>query len=326
MAILTGTIGNDDIDGTNNADVVLALAGNDTITGRSGADTIDGGTGDDIIYGATASLWRDGETDILSGGAGNDTIYAEYGDIIDGGLGRDRLYLDLSGASEGLDLDFRATTIGIDIGLGGLTRIELPLGEGRLTNVEIVEKLIGTDFNDVLRMGNAGGAGSEVRAGLGDDFVRSTTGDNRLFGEEGDDFLATGRGNDRLEGGAGDDRLWGGRGQDVLVGGAGKDVFVFADGDSSASRLKADTITDFSQEDKDRIDLSRIDADARTVDADDSFTFIGSERFSGTAGELRFAQVGDQTFVTGDVDGDGKGDFQIALSGTLDLTANDFKL
>lgn len=326
MAILTGTLGNDNIGGTTAGDLILALAGNDTITGLAGADTIDGGSGDDIIYGNNATNWRDGETDILTGNVGNDTIYAEFGDVVDGGAGLDRLYLDLSGATEAQTLDFRPTTIGVDVGLGDLLRVDLPLGAGRLSNVEVVEKLIGTDFNDVLRMANVGKNGSEVSAGLGDDLVRNMTGDNKLFGEEGDDILQTGRGADRLDGGAGNDRLMGGAGQDTLIGGAGKDLFIFADGDSSASRLKADLIVDFSQDEKDKIDLARMDAIVGTADVDDSFTFIGSDKFSGTAGELRFAQLDGQTFVTGDTDGDGKGDFQIELNGEIDLTIKDFNL
>ncbi len=326
MAILTGGLGDDQIDGTNDGDLILALTGADTVVGLGGADTIDGSIGDDILYAAGLSNWRDGETDIVTGGAGNDIIYGEYGDILDGGTGFDRVYLDLSSASEAQNLDFRPTTIGIDLGLLDLVRIELPLGEGRLANIEVVEKLIGSDFNDVLRMANAEQLGSEVLAGRGDDIVRSMTGDNRLFGEQDDDILITGRGADRLDGGDGNDRLTGGKGQDTLIGGAGRDMFIFADGDSNASRERADRISDFSQLDKDRIDLSRMDAVAGTDDANEAFSFIGSSRFSGTAGELRFAQVGSQTFVVGDTDGDGKGDFQIALQGTIDLTANDFKL
>ncbi|WBH16713.1 calcium-binding protein [Sphingomonas radiodurans] len=326
MALLTGTLGNDEIDGTNNADQVLALLGDDVVYGLGGADIIEGSVGNDILYAATAGLWRDGDLDTVLGGAGDDTIYGSFGDILDGGTGFDRLYLDLANATEGLDLDFRPTTIGIDLGLGGRTRIDLSLGKGRLANIEVVDRLIGTDFSDVLRLANANKIGSQVNAGGGDDVVRSITGDNRLFGESGDDTLTAGKGADRLEGGEGDDRLTGGRGQDTLVGGAGRDIFVFNEGDSHAARIKADVITDFSHADRDRIDLSRIDAIAGTVDVDDEFTFIGDSKFTGVAGELRFAHVGGQTFVAGDVDGDMLADFQISLNGTIDLVAGDLKL
>ena len=326
MALLLGSLTDDEIEGTNNGDQILALTGDDVVVGRGGADIIDGSIGNDILYGASKTLWRDGETDVLNGGEGDDIIYGEFGDVLDGGTGFDRVYLDLSGATEGLNLDFRPTTIGIDIGLLDLVRVELPLGDGRLANIEVVERLIGTDFNDVFRMANAEKLGSVVNAGRGDDIVRSMTGDNELYGEANNDILMTGRGSDKLDGGAGNDRLSGGRGQDTLTGGVGRDIFIFDEGDSSASRAKADRITDFSQAERDKIDLRKMDANILTEDLDDAFSFIGNDRFSGTAGELRFAQLNGSTFVTGDVDGDGKGDFQIELNGLVDLTVADFKL
>ena len=53
---------------------------------------------------------------------------------------------------------------------------------------------------------------------------------------------------------------------------------------------------------------------------------IGDGPFSGTAGELRFAQAGGRTVVEGDVTGDGRADFQIELLGLHTLTAADFLL
>ena len=44
---MSGTIGNDNITGTSQADAIDALAGRDTIRGAGGNDTIDGGTGND---------------------------------------------------------------------------------------------------------------------------------------------------------------------------------------------------------------------------------------------------------------------------------------
>lgn len=325
MAILTGTLGDDEIEGTNNGDLILGLTGNDVIFGLGGADSINGGAGDDILYAATAAIWRDGDVDTVLGGAGNDIIYGAYGDILDGGTGFDRLNLDVSNADRGLDLDFRPTTIGIDIDLLGLIRIDLPLGEGRLANIEVVDRLIGTEFDDVFRMANARQIGTIVNAGAGNDVVRSVAGDNRLFGEAGNDQLVAGRGADLLNGGDGNDRLTGGRGKDTLIGGAGRDIFSFAEGDSGTVRANADLIVDFSQSERDLIDLSRIDAIEGTEE-NDAFTFIGKDRFSGNAGEVRFIHVDDSTFVIGDSDGDLRADFQIRLQGQFDLTVADFRL
>ncbi|MBR0830454.1 VCBS domain-containing protein [Bradyrhizobium manausense] len=92
--IINGTNGNDQIAGTNSADVINAMnggdnvnagAGNDLVLGGNGNDTIDGGAGNDIILGGNGN-------DTLLGGAGNDLIGGGNGDdIIDGGAGSDIL-------------------------------------------------------------------------------------------------------------------------------------------------------------------------------------------------------------------------------------------
>lgn len=62
---------------------------------------------------------------------------------------------------------------------------------------------------------------------------------------------------DWLFGSAGDDRLLGGKGDDILTGGAGSDLFVWQQGDAgSAGQPAIDTITDFSPQAGDRIDLA----------------------------------------------------------------------
>jgi Ca2+-binding RTX toxin-like protein len=326
MALLLGSLDDDEINGSNNADQILALTGNDVVVGGGGADVIDGSIGNDILYAASKALWRDADTDTVTGGEGDDIIYGAFGDILDGGTGFDRVNLDLSNATQGLDLDFRPTTIGVDVGLLDLLRVELSLGEGRLMGIEVVDRLIGTDFNDVFRMANAENLGSIVDAGRGDDIIKSMTGNNELYGGADNDILIAGRGNDKLDGGRGYDELTGGGGQDILTGGAGRDVFIFTQGDTSAVRSRADRITDFTQAQRDVIDVSRMDAIIGTEGVNDRFTFIGSDRFSGNAGELRFAHTSSSTFVSGDIDGDLTPDFQIELTGVIDLTAANFKL
>ncbi|HEA3086317.1 TPA: retention module-containing protein [Aeromonas dhakensis] len=62
---------------------------------------------------------------------------------------------------------------------------------------------------------------------------------------------------DWLFGSTGDDRLLGGKGDDILTGGAGSDLFVWQQGDAgSAGQPAIDTITDFSPQVGDRIDLA----------------------------------------------------------------------
>lgn len=74
--------------------------------------------------------------------------------------------------------------------------------------------------------------------------------------QSGHELLGSSQG-DWLFGGTGDDVLRGGQGNDILTGGAGSDLFVWQQGDEgSASQPAIDTITDFSPQAGDRIDLA----------------------------------------------------------------------
>jgi uncharacterized repeat protein (TIGR01451 family) len=85
---ITGTAGNDTLNGTNGADVICGLGGDDTINGGNGNDTIyagdgndtvDGGNGDDTLHGGNGNDIMGGGNgaDYLYGDAGNDTNYGE---------------------------------------------------------------------------------------------------------------------------------------------------------------------------------------------------------------------------------------------------------
>lgn len=75
----------------------------------------------------------------------------------------------------------------------------------------------------------------------------------------------------------------------------------------------------------DKIDLSRIDANAGTG-ANDAFTFIGSGAFTGVAGQLRYEVVNDIGSVYGDVNGDGLADLHILVTNGAPLVQTDFIL
>ncbi len=321
MGIFLGTLGDDYIKGTSSGDIITALTGNDTIVGNGGADIIDGGLGDDVIYAGSKTAWSDGALDVILAGAGDDRVYAGFGDAADGGLGFDFLSLDLSNSGSGIHVDFRPDIL---LDLAGLATVKI--GGKELAGFEAIDTLIGSDFSDRITVGNPNRLGSHVDAGDGNDRIRTGRGADVLHGDDGADRLFGKGGNDTLGGGDGNDVLHGGFGRDILTGGEGRDRFVFNDQETSASRGRADVITDFSHSDHDRIVLSAIDAVTGGTDHDDAFTFIGGHRFSGTAGELRVAHVGADTFVSGDTDGDGHADFSIHLQGTVDLVANDFVL
>jgi Ca2+-binding RTX toxin-like protein len=213
-------------------------------------------------------------------------------------------------------------------------------GADTYTGTDFADQIEGNVGNDILN----GGAGADVIAGgLGADTMDGGKGVDTLDGGAGDDTLAGGTENDTVNGGNGKDILSGDAGRDVLAGGngadiltggagidtlsgnAGADTFVFALGDSSANRAKADTITDFNGKQGDIIDLSGIDAnDAKN--GDQAFSFIGDDAFSKHAGELRAYVINGERYVAGDNNGDGKADFTIHIDSNVNFRAELFDL
>jgi len=163
---------------------------------------------------------------------------------------------------------------------------------------------------------------------LADNFITGTSASNRLVGTDGGDFISGLGGRDILLGGNGDDILVGGAGTDQQTGGAGHDTFRFTAPSDSARGGSRDSVLDFNQDTLDTlnfdlVDLSQIDANANLA-GDQSFAFIGSAGFDRIAGQLRFANG----ILAGDVNGDGRADFEIALTlvGSTALDSNDFLL
>jgi Ca2+-binding RTX toxin-like protein len=114
-------------------------------------------------------------------------------------------------------------------------------------------------------------------------------------------------------------------GHDRLFGGAGADTFVFLKGDTSSTRSTADTIYDFSHAEGDKVDFSHRDANSLLA-GDQEFTFIGNQSFHKVAGELHYVQSGNDTYVEGDTNGNGKADFIVHLDDPVTLTQSDFAL
>jgi Ca2+-binding RTX toxin-like protein len=125
-------------------------------------------------------------------------------------------------------------------------------------------------------------------------------------------------GGDKIVGGATNDIIHGDSGADTLTGGAGSDVFVYDNlNDALAPRSKGgavDTITDF-QNGTDKLDLSDLG----------HMTFKGQSATL-AAHEVSWYVSGGNTYVIGDVSGDGKSDFIIQLTGTHSMTGSDFLL
>lgn len=285
----TVTIGEPEV-----SDIIEGTKGNDSLAGTGRSDRILGHAGNDKLFGqAGHDVLNGGEgNDQLFGGTGNDQLYGGAGkDILYGGTGNDEAF-----GGEGNDLIFGGT--GKDVVYGGAGK-------------------------DVLY----GGTGNdELYGGEGNDDIYGGDGNDQVEGGAGNDKLRGGAGNDVISGGAGNDRLVGGDGADLLTGGAGKDVFVFNTlANSTVKTSGRDTILDFDGKAGDRIDLSGIDANGK-VAGNQAFSFVGSEQFSKTAGELRFEKTASDTFIYGDVDGDGTADFAIQVAGDTSFLKEYFVL
>jgi hypothetical protein len=119
-----------------------------------------------------------------------------------------------------------------------------------------------------------------------------------------------------------------------LIGDSGgADTFQFELKTESRKGANRDVITDFSGVkggEHDHINLASIDA--KTGHGNQAFHFIGAAAFHHKAGELHFIKQNpaghahDKTLVEGDINGDGKADFQIELKGLHTLHAGDFIL
>jgi Ca2+-binding RTX toxin-like protein len=207
---LYGQDGADTMYGQEGIDYMVGGAGNDVMYGMQGADAIYGGDGDDILsadyqgapnydpyagaslVGSTGPYQPDFATDILVGGAGNDTLYGNSGlgdyDRLYGNTGDDTYYVDTPA-----DLVFEQPGEGNDTVYADIKGAGYYLYD----NIENLILLNDTPF----------GVGNAL--------------DNTLIGSDAANWLLGGAGNDLLDGG---------KGADVLFGQAGNDTFRFEHG------------------------------------------------------------------------------------------------
>jgi Ca2+-binding RTX toxin-like protein len=168
------------------------------------------------------------------------------------------------------------------------------------------DTIFGSDGDDNL----FGYAGNDLLRGLsGNDVLDGGSGSDALIGGYGDDTLIGGVGHDHLDGGLGDDLLIGGSGSDLLIGGEGWDTFKYESiADSTLSA--PDHIIDFiGAGDRDKIDLSAIDASS-SLAGDQAFNFAGQ---SAAANSVWYVSSSVNTIVYADVTGDTTPDMAITL-------------
>lgn len=306
-AVVHGTAGNDTITGT---------AANDYIMGEGGDDRIDGGAGSDQLYGGDGNDFLKGGAGIdkLFGGEGNDVLDGgTEGDSMQGGKGNDIYVVDsifdqvLEAAGEGDDTVQTAMqmyTLDANIErLDFLSNIAHTGNGNALGNV-----ITGAFQGDVLR----GMDGNDNLRGMeGNDTLDGGNGWDILYGGIGNDLLLGGAGSDQMYGDGGDDRLDGGAGRDLLHGGAGNDRFIF----TQTAVGWTDDIGDFTRG-QDKVDFSAFDANAALPGRQAlAFTFQGAF-VGGGVGSINYSYTSDSTVLHVDANGDGLGDFDVAIMGT----------
>lgn len=127
--------------------------------------------------------------------------------------------------------------------------------------------------------------------------------------------------NDAILGSNGANGITGAQGFDQMTGRGGADQFVFRSAaDARVSTENVDVIMDFNRTENDKVNLHAMDANNATAGNQD-FHFI-STTFTRHAGELRF----DGDFVQGDINGDGRADFQIYMNNLDTMQVSDFTL
>ncbi|MGH6737314.1 MAG: calcium-binding protein [Methyloceanibacter sp.] len=352
-----GLGGGDSINAGSGDDKVWGGEGDDRIYGDFGFDTLRGENGNDLLVGGPGG-------DQLFGGEGFDyasysdssagvTVNLATGSASGGEAAGDTLF-DIEGLYGSQHAD---TLIGNDLanylgGGGGADTLEGGLGDDTYAidqdDTVIENENGGNDAvfayfqmpgsiklpDNVERLFLSGDAATEINAtgSSASDFIYGSDGANRikglagddtLEGDEGKDVLVGGLGNDILNGEEGADTLTGGRGKDSLFGGVDADVFDFNSIKESVRGGSRDIIQDF-QRGTDDIDLVGIDAKTG-VSGNQKFTFIGKQDFHDKKGELRYEDKGSKVIVQGDVDGDGKADFEILVKAGA-LSAGDFIL
>jgi Ca2+-binding RTX toxin-like protein len=226
---LTGSAGDNRIDGAGSNDTIFGLGGNDTLLGGDGDDFIDDTLGADSIFGGNGNdtVQYSGSSYLLSGGIGTDTLLGTSGaDNIDlaaarfsgagGGSGTTATsvagFFDVMDLGDGDDLLWYSTPASSNLSLtvyGGLGNDRISMLDGD-TAIGSSHTLYGGDGSDTIWAGWYGVGGNAT-----------------IFGGNGDDFIYSGAGS--VGAGGYDDTLYGGAGNDIYYwtpngGGFGQDI------------------------------------------------------------------------------------------------------
>ncbi|ASK26622.1 hypothetical protein BG910_01680 [Neisseria chenwenguii] len=232
LKFITGGKGNDTLNGSAAAEIMLGLAGNDRLNGNAGNDKLYGGNGNDILSGGIGQ-------NMLNGGNGDDTyLFGKGHNTVVSNIGRDSVHF-----SDGIGLaDITLKTVGknwvIDAKGGSMTLVGQADGPAVADTFQVSGKIYAAhDFAAALA---AGKTGKTLTGTDGDDVLRGTEyadtisggkdGQDTLYGNGSDDVISEksltywgSEPDDKLYGGAGNDKLYAATGNDLLDGGTGRD-------------------------------------------------------------------------------------------------------
>ena len=169
--------------------VIGSITNGDNITGSAGDNVLDGQGAADILRGFNGD-------DTLLGGEGNDFLFGGRGaDTIDGGNGRD--FVNYNDSSDAVIVDLAAGTASALGGFAGddtITNVENvrgSLGDDTITGDDNINVLLGDNGNDTI---NGGGGRDNIQGGNGDDILSGGTGTDGLRGNAGNDVFVFSQG------------------------------------------------------------------------------------------------------------------------------------
>jgi Ca2+-binding RTX toxin-like protein len=99
LAVIHGTAGSDQLNGTDGSDLIYAKAGNDIVRAHDGSDVVYAGQDNDVVRGGPGNdvVWPGAGADVQYGGPGNDVLHAlandNQPDILGCGAGVDVAYV-----------------------------------------------------------------------------------------------------------------------------------------------------------------------------------------------------------------------------------------
>ena len=153
MAIINGTVSNDELITVESNDELLGLEGNDLLdaVGGKGNNILRGGAGNDELFGYNQDqlfgdegdddLYSDGiGNNLLDGGEGDDEVFPDLNDTVNGGGGDDVIFAGRGG---------NTFTGGSDRDVFWIANVEAPENPNIITDFNFIEETIRVDLEGV---------------------------------------------------------------------------------------------------------------------------------------------------------------------------------